>query len=389
MGSYLKLLQEPGVLRITSSQLTARLPSGMLALAIVLHVHNLTGSYAVAGAVVSALSIGEAIFIPLTSRLSGRIGIRKTLITAAVLNAAALVLLALMPAEAWLLVALGFATGATVPPLMPVVRALYPRLVNQSSLPALFALDTTAQELIFASGPLIAAVLAAAISPSTPLLVSGAVSFLGTLWFISSPKLGAATLPRSAGRFGGVLTNGNLLVCMASSSALMASFMSMELGIVSAYEGHGVTAGVAIAISCVGSLVGGLVFGQRQLGIVGLILALLATAMGTALAGIFSWLPLVALALFVSGLGFAPALATLYLMVSLSIDSHKAAEAFGWVTTSSLAGAALGTSLAGIASESEGALGSYLLGSAFALVAAAFPVCARLRGPVVGLSRGY
>ena len=49
----------PGVVNVTASQLFARLPLGMLSLAILMHVHRLTGSYALAGIVVAAVGAGE------------------------------------------------------------------------------------------------------------------------------------------------------------------------------------------------------------------------------------------------------------------------------------------------------------------------------------------
>lgn len=45
---------------MTASQLFARPPLGMLSLAIRLHVHERTGSYATAGVVVARMSVGES-----------------------------------------------------------------------------------------------------------------------------------------------------------------------------------------------------------------------------------------------------------------------------------------------------------------------------------------
>ena len=95
MGTYRNLLRVPGVVNVTASQLFARLPLGILSLAILMHVHRLTGSYALAGTVVAAVGAGEAVAMPLTSRLAGRVGVARTLMTAAVVNAVSTLGLAL------------------------------------------------------------------------------------------------------------------------------------------------------------------------------------------------------------------------------------------------------------------------------------------------------
>ena len=94
MGTYRNLLRVPGVLNVTAAQLFARLPLGILSLAILLHVQGLTGSYALAGAVVASVGVGEAIAMPVTARLAGRLGVARTLATASVVNASGTVALA-------------------------------------------------------------------------------------------------------------------------------------------------------------------------------------------------------------------------------------------------------------------------------------------------------
>ena len=161
MRTYLELVRVPGVLRVTVSQLVARLPLGMLSLAVLLHVRHASSSYALAGLVVASVSVGEAVAMPLVSRSVGLLGIRPPVLVAALLNATGMLLLAFGPPQPVLMVALGVVIGASVPPLMPVVRALYPRLVPRRTVPALFALDTSAQELIWITGPVVATLLAA------------------------------------------------------------------------------------------------------------------------------------------------------------------------------------------------------------------------------------
>ena len=81
VSSYSSLLKTPGVARIIAAQLTARFPFGMLSLAFLLHIERVHDSYGAAGLVLGAMSIGQAIAGPMTSRLMGVLGMRVVLWT--------------------------------------------------------------------------------------------------------------------------------------------------------------------------------------------------------------------------------------------------------------------------------------------------------------------
>lgn len=386
MGAYRDLVRSPGVLSVTVSQLFARLPLGMLSLGILLHVQARSGSFAQAGAVVACVSVGQGVAMPMTSRLVGRVGRSVTLSVAAVVNATAMVALALIEAPPGVLMVLGAIVGASVPPLMPVVRSLYPHMVSQGGVRALFALDTTAQELIWVIGPVAATVLASTWSTTIPLILSAGVTVAGTLWFlVSAHHVRSPNTQRPAG-FGAVLLNRPMALAVVASAALVASFMAFEVGIVAYYGQDGMLAGAAIALASVGSLIGGLGFGHRKLGLSGLVSALTVVAVGTALFGVVGGLPLQFAALFVSGLGFAPALSALYLMVSQTTPQYATTEAFGWLTTAALVGGALGTALAGVATDLHGHSGAITVALILSVIAALSPLALRIGGPIPGLS---
>lgn len=385
MRTYVALVKVPGVLNVTASQLFARLPLGMLSLAILLHVQERTGSYATAGVVVACMSVGEALAMPVTARLTGRLGMVPTLSVAAVLNGLSMLALAFAGSAPAVLMVLGLLIGASVPPLMPVVRALYPQLVPREGVRALFALDTTAQELIWVIGPVAATFLASAVSTALPLVVSACVTIGGTAWFLASARRLRPHLPRNTTTFGRVLRNRAVILAMVASLALVASFMALEVGIVAALGRTGVMAGVAIAVASAGSLIGGLVFGHRRFGLAGLVFALLIVAIGTALFGLTDVLALQLAALFFSGLGFAPALSALYFMVSREIDEQSATEAFGWLNSGALVGGALGTAIAGVATDAFGVAGAVVVSVSLAALAVVSPLVARATGPLHGL----
>lgn len=385
MRAYRELVRTPRVVNLTAAQLFARLPLGIMSLAVLLHVHRLTGSYAVAGVVVAWMSIGQAVAMPVTSRLAGRAGMVPTLVVAALVNGLSMLVLALAVSTPTMLMALGLLVGASVPPLMPVVRALYPQMVPRDGVRALFALDTTAQELIWVIGPVAATFLASAVSTAFPLIVSAGVTLVGTAWFL----LGAGRLrPRVAQTkvaFGRVLINRAVMLAMVASLGLVAAFTALEVGIVAALGREGVTAGVAIALASVGSLIGGLTFGHRRIGLAGVVAALSLVGVGIVLFGIVDSRVLQFASLFLSGLGFAPALSALYIMVSSEIEEHVATEAFGWLNSAMFVGGAIGTAVAGVAAEAHGFMGAIVAAALLSVLAAVSPLIARMTGPLRGL----
>lgn len=383
MGSYLRLLRTPGVFRVTASQLFARLPLGMLSLAILMHVSATTGSYGQAGLVVACVSLAEAIAMPVTARLTGTFGVTPVVLSAATVNSVGFLALALAPAHLVLLAALGTLVGATIPPMMPVVRALYPRMVPADTVGALFAFDTTAQELIWVAGPVVVTVLTSLMSTAVPLLAAAGITLTGSIAFVLSLQPGPPRIARGSSSFGRVLARQEVLLALVANLALVAAFMAMEVGVV-AQLGHSL-AGVAISVSSLGSLIGGLVLGQRQLGLGALVATLAVVVAGTALTGLVTG-PLQFVALFAAGFGFAPAMAVLYHAVSRGVAENVAAEAFGWLNTGALAGGAAGTAVSGVLNDAWGPVGSYVVATALAVGAAVSPLVARLAGPVRGFS---
>jgi MFS family permease len=379
----MRLLRTPGVFRVTASQLFARLPLGMLSLAILMHVSETTGSYGQAGLVVACVSIAEAIAMPVSARLTGRFGVTPVVLTAATVNSIGFFALALAPAHLILLAALGVVVGASIPPMMPVVRALYPRMVPADTVRALFAFDTTAQELIWVTGPVVVTVLTSLVNTAAPLLAAAGITLTGSIAFVLSLQPRQPRIARSSSSFGRVLARQEVLLAFVANLALVASFMALEVGVV-AQLGHSM-AGVAISVSSLGSLIGGLMLGQRHFGVGRLVATLTVVVVGTAVTAVVTG-PLQFVALFVAGFGFAPAMAVLYHAVSRGVAESAAAEAFGWLNTGALAGGAAGTAVSGVLNDAWGPIGSYAVAFALAVGAAVSPLIARLAGPVRGFS---
>lgn len=368
MGSYSELLKTSGVARIIAAQLTARFPSGMLSLAFLLHVEQQTGSYGAAGLVLAATSIGQAVAGPLTSRLMGRFGMRPVLIVTLVICATAVIAIGLLPLTVPLYMAVGLVAGLATPPVQPAVRTIYPKMVNSRQLTPLFSLDASAQEIIWVVGPVVTTFVATQIGTVWAILLAAAMMVGGGIWFISSPELGRVRIPRSKRRLGVVLGRPPVMLATIVGFLLIGACAALEAGVVAVFGHDGAEAGIVLAIFSVGSLAGGLFLGHVPIGPWSTARRLFIVFAGMALAAFvmdFWWL---SVTLFVAGIGIAPALAVLFAIVSASVKFSDTAEAYGWVGTGQLIGAALGSAVAGFLIDAYSAQGAFFAAAGLALL---------------------
>ena len=376
MNAYLSLLRTRGVARIIAAQLVARAPGGMISLGFLLHMQHIFGSYGAAGIVLAATSIGQAVSGPLTSRWMGRWGMRPVLILTTAVCATALTTIALAEwLPLWGFVIAGLIAGLSYPPIQPAVRTIYPKMVNSRQLTPLFSLDASAQELIWIAGPVIATFVATQVSTTACILLSVVFLVGGGAWFISSPELGRVRIPRSRRKLGVVLTRPPVLLVTVVGFLLVGSCAAVEAGVVATFGGPkgGSESGIVLAIWAIASLVGGLALGHRPVGPWALARRMLVIFIGVTLA-IFAFnVWTLSVTLIIAGLCIAPALAVMFTIVSASVKFSDTAEAYGWVGTGQLIGAAMGSAIAGFLIDANGAAGGFWAASCFALVGLLVP----------------
>ncbi|MFJ3491589.1 MFS transporter [Leifsonia aquatica] len=369
MSSYSSLLKTPGVARIIAAQLTARFPFGMLSLAFLLHIERVHHSYGAAGLVLAAMSIGQAIAGPMTSRLMGVLGMRVVLWTTLAFCAVAVAVIGLVVMPIPVTMAVAFFAGLSMPPIQPAVRTIYPKMVNSRQLTPLFSLDASAQEIIWIAGPVAITFVSTQIGTVEGILMSVAIMLLGGFWFIASPEVGRVRIPRSKRRFGVVLTRPPVLLATVVGFLLIGSCAAVEAGVVATFDEGSPLSGIVLAIWSVGSLVGGLAFGHVPIGPWATARRMLLVFIGVSLSSFMLWSPwALSATLLIAGVGIAPALAVLFAIVSASVKFSDTAEAYGWVGTGQLIGAALGSALAGFLIDGFGAIGAFWAAAIFALV---------------------
>jgi MFS family permease len=343
----------------------------MLSLAYLLRVQQVTSSYGAAGLVLAATSVGQAIAGPLTSRWMGRWGMRPVLILTTIICAITIFAIAFVPMPIYLYMIVGFVGGLTTPPVQPAVRTIYPKMVTSAQLTRLFALDASAQEIIWIAGPVVITFISIQVSTVLGVVVPGILLVAGGLWFVLSPEVGKVRIPRSRRSLGAVLAKKPVILATFVGLLLIGACAATEASVVAVFGHSGPQAGIVLAIWSVGSLAGGLALGHIPVGPWALARRMIIVAVGIALAvftlGNFWGL---SATLLISGLGIAPALGVMSAIVASSVRFSETAEAYGWVGTGQLIGAAAGSGVAGAFIDQGGAQGGFIVAGVLAIVGA-------------------
>jgi len=383
-GRYLTVFRAPGVAWLLTTSLVARLPVAMANLAIILRIAAGTGSYGRAGAVTGAYVVGTGITGPALGRIADRLGRRPVLLVTAVLNAAGLACLAFLPVgETLLLVVVAAASGASLPPVAPAVRSLWPALVSGEQRSSLYAFDATMQEATFMLGPTLVALLSSLSAPPVALVACGVIGLGGTFALslhpaISSPVRGgtpAAELPprrRWRLQIAGLPGLGTLVLIIL---VFLAAILVIEVTVVAfAGRAHASSqAGVLLAVWATGSMAGGFAFGARtaHAGVRVLAPLMAAAALGFLCLAAAPNIGVLYGLLFLAGMSIAPGFSCIYGLVGSLAPSTGSVEAFSWIGSGIQMGAAGGAAVGGILVDAVGTRWSFVVAAGGAMATAA------------------
>jgi len=372
-------LRHSGVARVLFSQLLARFPYGMISIAFVIQIQHSYHSYALAGLVLGAETVGVGISGPLLGRSLGYLGIRKVMILCAITSGSAIVTIAFVHLDPIVLIALALLAGFLSPPVQAAARSTYPTLVSEEKHSMLFGLDATLQEVIWIFGPIIATLIAAQFAPEITLIVIALVLVGGVFWFLSNPEVTQTRFDKPTGRLGKVLKRPIVLASATMGFLLVGSFAGVEVGVVGIFTDDRALAGLVISMLSIGSIIGG--FGFSQIRQTKSSFALYATilTLGFALTFVAPTNPVwLGACLIIAGLGIAPFLGMLAAVISFSLRNDETAEAFGWVNTGQMIGYSAAAAITGIAIDAFTAPAAMFVavGFAFATLAVAWATIA-------------
>jgi MFS family permease len=384
MSAYRAALTVPGAGTPALFSALGRLPVAMYALATLLYVQGVTGSFGVAGLVSAGSLVGVALGSVGQGRWVDRFGPTRPLVLVAVAFAAAVtVLIAAVEVRAPLpaLVGAAFVAGLVQPSLPGASRALWGRLIAPGALrSAAYNYEAISMEVFFILGPALAAFLVAAPWPGTGLLVAAVASVVGTVGFALT---GAARASRpdtrrgaGLGPLGALGRPGVRTVALAGLGfGLVVGGVEVAVPAVAAAAGSRLLGGVLISAWSVVSVVAGLLYALHPwprplhlrlpalLGAFGVLVAAMAAA-GSSLVAL-------TVVMLVAGAVITPQMTAQSLALEVATPPGTATEAFGWVVTAITLGVAAGQSVAGWAVETAGAPAAFLASGLAGVVVAA------------------
>ena len=376
---YAAFFRLPDVVRLLAVVLAARMPIGMMSLALLMHLRALSGTFAFAGGAVGTYLVAMACSAPIIGRIVDRRGPRGVLV---VLGIAQPILLGLilfaeplrLPLAA--IVPLVALTGACAPPISTVTRTLWRhRFDDDEDRRTAFAIDTVMIEFNFTVGPALIALILLVASPRAALAVTWIFASSAVPLFLLSPAPRYFKISRDVERhLLGPLTEPRLLLIYATTAALTFMFGMIEVGYpgFATGLGHPALGGALLACCSIGSALGGFAYGgmrfaapvERQLSrfMLAMVLPLAAQAWAVS---VWLFAPLA----FACGLLIAPSLTALTLLVTRRAPERYAAEAFTWLSTCVVIGIGAGMAVGGQLVEVVGAWSTFAAAAAACFVA--------------------
>ncbi len=366
MRRYLHILGRPGALLPFALAFLARLPVSMAPLGTVLLIQSVRGTYALAGTVAAALTVGVAVGSPFWGARMDRIGQTRVLGPLSLASGVLLAALALgavgTVSSGWLIV-LALGVGLAFPPISPGMRAAWRRLLPDRSMwQAAYALEAVVIETMFVGGPLLLSALLLFAPPAVPLLVTAALLAVGGAGYALTGAARACGPLRSTAA-GAVRGRSPLGHPAARSAMVVALLIAVGFGLsdvslaatAESVLGGQERVGLLFLAIAGGSAIGGTVYGSRSwpgpervrlpftVAVFGVGLALVALLVGAGRVPLWLLLPL----LFGVGLSVAPGLIVIANLVDAGAASDRLGEAQSWLSTAFTAGTSAGTALAG------------------------------------------
>ena len=379
LGAYRRLFDAAEARRLVLASAGARLAIGVFMLPLLLTVQEETGSFAAAGLVGGAFSLGVAGAAPVRGRLVDRRG----LAAGAAGDGADQRLRARarrrVPRDR---AGDGFAlvAGASTPPLVAGMRLEWQRVLGAGDerLTQAYAFESGLQTAVFVAGPLLAGIGIAVVGARVTLVLSAVGLLLGTLGFAAvAGAVPSAERGRSPIRLPGVVT---LVVATALADVGLGG-VDVVVTAFAEERGRPELAGVLLALFCVGAVVGAVTYGARRWpGGVGrhLVVLMLAGAATLAVLAVPQTILVMAVVVVLAGPPGAAQWAAASLALDRASGGSAGAEAFTWLSAANGVGVAAGSVVCGAAVEAWGTEVAFLIAAGGPLLAAA--VVAARRG---------
>lgn len=354
---YAQLFIPAGTRAFTLAGLLARLPLPMTGIGIITLLAQWRGSYALAGAVSACFVLTYALLSPQVSRLVDRLGQRRVLPLAGLLSVLGLLLMAAcawLRGPDWQLFVAALLAGC-MPSMSAMVRARWTHLYRgQPQLQTAYSLETVLDEVSFIAGPPLAVGLSVALWPQAGLLAAAALLLLGTaalaMQTASEPPPAAVDAPVASDLPVWRLPSVRQLTLLMVAMGMIVGTVDIVSVAFASEHGQPAAASLVLSAYALGSCASGLLFGTlrwrlplpRQL-----LLGALATLLATLPLLMVDNLALLAAAVLLAGVFFAPTMIVTMALVERNVPERQLTEGLTWLLAGLNVGVAIGAAGAG------------------------------------------
>ncbi|GAB3955398.1 MFS transporter [Streptomyces sparsus] len=362
LGSYLRLLRTPGAAPLALWGVLGRLPIGMRPISCILLVSSVTGSLGYAGAVAAAMLVSQGLVSPVLGRLADRFSQRRVLITAGTAHAVGMALLLVvvrLEAPLWLMIVTAVAPGCTSVSFTSFMRARWTVMVEKDMLRTAFAMETILDDVIFLMGPLLVTVLITAVHPAAGLIACALLTFFGSIAVALHSRSEPASASTAGRRPTLAISVPGVWVMMAVYAGMGFQFGALDVTLIAFAEQRDTPglSGVLLALTAVGSLAAGAVYGavnwrrseRRLLVLTSCLLPVSAVPLAFA-----SSFPVMAALAVLAGVAIAPGMIAGSTVLESLAPRGSLSEAFSWLTCTGAMGIAAGTGAGGQLADLSG-----------------------------------
>ncbi|MEE3660323.1 MFS transporter [Brenneria sp. g21c3] len=354
---YRELFSTPGTIAFSVASLVARISLPMTGIGIITMLSQLRGSYTLAGTVSATFVLTYALLSPQISRLVDRYGQRRILpVTAATsaLGIFALLISSWWQTPDWTLFIGAFLAGF-MPSMSAMVRARWTAIHRgQPRLQTAYSLETVLDEVTFIAGPPLSIGLSVMLFPQAGPLVAAILLLAGVFSFVvqGSAEPQIETHDSTSVHTGSVIQQADLRLLTLLLVAMGVIVGTVDITSVAFAEQLGQPAAASLVLSAyaVGSCLAGLLFGTIKLKTPLhrlLLLGGLATAATTLPLLLVGSIPLLAAAVFVAGLFFAPTMIVAMSIVERIVPENQLTEGMTWLLAGLNVGVAFGAATSG------------------------------------------
>lgn len=374
---YREIFKARGAKGFAAAGFVARMPMAMAPIGIVAMLSQTHGEYWLAGAVSATYALANAFVAPQISRLVDRLGQARIVVPTTVISVLAFVVLVAAANQDWPIWTLFVSAllAAAMPSIPAMVRARWTELFrDRPEMNTAFAFESAADELVYIAGASLSVGLSVALFPEAGILASTLFLAFGSTAFILQRSTEPRVRPVDQGSRGSAIRLRPVQIITLALIFIGATFATTEVSTVAITKelGQPGAASLVIGVYALGSFVVGIFIGALNLKTplqIQLAIAIAIIALTTLPLLVADTVPLLALAVFVSGVAISPTFITAFGLIERRVPEAMLTEGVTWVMTGIGIGMALGSFAAGWVVDVFGAQSGFLVSVAAGAVA--------------------